>query len=74
MANAWSGHLKHLFEKHERINVHCVVFDGEDVGVLSIVQLGAWGFILPVVFKLAPNLDLVKDDSLPVASFNTPDS
>lgn len=54
--------------------LHCVLFDGEDVGVPGITQLGVWGFILPVVFKLAPNLDLVKDDSLPVASFNPPDS
>lgn len=39
---------------------------GADVGVPS--KIGT-GFILPVVFKLAPNLNLVEDDSLSVASF-----
>lgn len=52
--------------------LHCELFDGEDVGVPAITQLGVWGFILPVVFKLAPKPDLVKDDSLPVAFFNPP--
>lgn len=40
--------------------LHCVLYDGEDLIL---------GFILPVVFKLAPNLNLVKDDSQPVAFF-----
>lgn len=44
------------------------------MGVPAITRLGVRGFILPVVFKLAPNLDLVKDDSLPVAYFNPPHS
>lgn len=53
---------------------HCVLFDGENVGVPDITRLGVWGVLLPVAFKLAPNLDLVKDDSLPATSFNPHES
>lgn len=53
---------------------HCVLFDGENVGVPDITRLGVWGVLLPVAFKLAPNLDLVKDDSLPETSFNPHES
>lgn len=66
MTEAWSGHLQQQFKKHARINTQLCTCDGEDVGVPCITQLGVSGFILPVVFEPAPNLDLVQADSLPV--------
>lgn len=50
-----------IYSKHAGINASlCTFWWG------CVCSLGVWGFILPVVFQLTHNLDLVKDDSAPV--------